>query len=68
MRISVSSGTETAVLYRAPDAAAVWSTLTSDASGRFLILGNDFFSRHMGWIDAGRLRQLAGPGYSPVAW
>jgi hypothetical protein len=68
VRISVSSGAETAVLYSARDRAAVWSTLTADASGRFLILGNDFSASPMGWIDAGRLRQLNGQAGAPAAW
>jgi hypothetical protein len=66
--ISVSSGAETAVLYRTHGGTAFWSTLTADASGRFLVLGNSFYGGPMGWIDAGRLRELKGQAGTPVAW
>jgi hypothetical protein len=38
VRISVATGTVTAILFRGVDPMSTWSTLTADSSGRYLML------------------------------
>lgn len=74
VRISVATGTVTATFFQGVDPVSVWSTLTADSSGRYLMLTHTDPSRRpgdtryaAGWIDAGHFRQLPlNPDGQPV--
>jgi hypothetical protein len=76
VRISVGTGTVTATFFQGVDPVSVWSTLTADSSGRYLMLTHTDVSLRsddtryaVGWIDAGHFRQLPlNPDGQPVAW
>jgi hypothetical protein len=76
VRISVVTGTVTATLFQGVDPVSVWSTLTADGSGRYLMLTHTDVSLRpgatryaAGWIDAGHFRQLPlNPDGEPAAW
>jgi hypothetical protein len=76
VRISVATGTVTGTLFQGVDPVSVWSTLTADSSGRYLMLTHTDVSlgpgdtRYaVGWINAGHFRQLPlNPDGQPVSW
>lgn len=72
----MATGTVTAALFQGVDPVSVWSTLTADSSGRYLMLTHTDVSLRpgdtryaVGSIDAGHFCQLPlNPDGQPVAW
>jgi hypothetical protein len=76
VRISVATGLVTAALFHGVDPVSMYSTLTVESTGRYVMLAHtDVVLRPAdtpyaaGWIDAGHFRQLPpNAGEQGVAW